>query len=595
MTLLQRLVDLARQDGSTTPAFHRKRSFDWQLALDAEGRPIVSTLLPLTEIGAKGRPRGVPHTVPAIVRTVGVSAVLAADDVQYVLGWGDDTTKPSRVQQCHAAFVELTRRWAVSPVGRTDATAQAVWAFYRDGHARSLQQPDEYTAKAGVLITVDGLLAYRAPSVPEFWAEEVARTKGAASGSGICLACGQIRPLLATLPGKVPSRLVPGASNDAALVSVNERVFGYGLDDKLGASPICVSCGEAATAGLVRALDTEGFSATFPGQDSRMAWWTTEPVVFDPMSIVGDPGEEITALLQSVHGGRQTAGEERVKFCSLTVGGNVARVMVRDWVEMPLTDVRENVARWFEDHEIEPVQRDGRRYHGLARMALVCGRWQRKPGRYADFGAKGADRPDGVHQHLVRAALRRTPLPHSLLAHLVHRVRTDGHLDDSRAAVLRLLLTRRPSATETPMPGLNPDDRTPAYVAGRVFATLEQIQYDASGGDINTTFGDRYFAGALSNPRSALVSGRVDARAWLRKLRRDPRKPGAAVRHEQELDRLFGLLDSDTNIPGRLAVSDQALFLLGYHHQRAHRFAAIAAAKAARTDTAVPDVQETPQ
>lgn len=145
------------------------------------------------------------------------------------------------------------------------------------------------------------------------------------------------------------------------------------------------------------------------------------------------------------------------------------------------------------------------------------------------------------------------------------------------------------------MPGLNPDDRTPAYVAGRVFATLEQIQYDASGGDINTTFGDRYFAGALSNPRSALVSGRVDARAWLRKLRRDPRKPGAAVRHEQELDRLFGLLDSDTNIPGRLAVSDQALFLLGYHHQRAHRFAAIAAAKAARTDTAVPDVQETPQ
>jgi CRISPR-associated protein Csd1 len=593
--LLQRLVEYAGRDDAA-PAFHVERSFDWQLSLDRTGQPLAQSVQPLTTQDAKGRARGVPHIVPAIVRTVGVAANLAADDAQYVLGWGDDTTRPDRVQQCHAAFVELTRRWADSAPGRNDPVAQAVWAFYRDGHASSIRRPEACSAKARVLIVVDGEPAYRAPSVVLFWADEVARSKGSARGAGLCLACGKSRPLLDSLPGNVPAWLVPGASNSAALVSVNERVFGYDLAIKLGASPICVGCGEAVTAGLVRALDS-GHAATYPGQNTRMAWWTTAPTSFDPMSLIGEPGDEAVTLLQSVHTGRPPSFDESVTFCSLSVGGNVARVMVRDWIEMPLTNVRDNLATWFDDHQTEPVQRDGRRFHGIGRLTLACGRWIRKPGRnggYARFDDKAADRPVGVHHDLVRAALRGTPAPASLLAHLVHRVRTDGHIDDPRAALLRLLLTRHPYVTEPPMPGLDPDNTNPAYVAGRTFAVLEQIQYDASGGDLNATYGDRYFAGALANPRAALVSGRADARSWLRKLRRDPKKKGQLIRHEQQLDTLFNLFGSDTGIPGRTNVREQALFLLGYHHQRAHRFAAIAAAKATHTP-ALPadDPQET--
>lgn len=582
--LLRRLVEYAARDGAV-PAFHRPRSFDWELALDGDGRPLASTLLPLATHDSKGRPRGVPHTVPAMVRAYGVSANLAADDAQYVLGWGDGTTKPARVRQCHAAFIDLTRRWAENPVGQSDPTAQAVWAFFRNGHIDLLERAEDCSAKAGVLISVDGEAAYRALSVPAFWAEEVSRAKGSAGAAGLCLGCGRFQPLLDTLPGKVPSRLVPGAANDAALISVNERVFGYGLTTQLAASPMCVTCGEAVTAGLIRALSSEKHSTEFPKQDTRMAWWTTAPTTFDPMAVLAEPGEEVEALLQSVHRGAQLVeGDQAVQFCSLSVGGNVARVVVRDWVEMPLVEVRANVVRWFHDHAIEPVRRDGHRHHGLGRLALVCGRWLRGPARYVDFGAKAADRPNEVHQALVSAALRGTPLPHSLLAHVVRRVRTDGHLDDPRAALLRLILTRHPYATEAPMPGLDPDDTTPAYVAGRIFAVLAQIQYDSTTGDRrNSTFEDRYFSGALGNPRVALVSGRTDARVWLRKLRRDPKKQGLVVRHEQELDRLFGLFSSD-GIPGRTTVREQAVFLLGYHHQRAHRFAAIAAAKATRTN-----------
>ncbi|MGH3796754.1 MAG: type I-C CRISPR-associated protein Cas8c/Csd1 [Pseudonocardiaceae bacterium] len=575
--LLQRLVEYAEQHGEATP-FHRERLFSWQLNLTGDGTLRSPDLQPLTEVDAKGRSRAVPHTTPSTVRTVGVAANLAADDVQYVLGWGDPDTKPTRVTQCHAAFVDLTQRWADSDEGKGDPMAQAVAAFYRSGALAKLRRPEDYTAKQGVLISVDGRRAYDAPSVVPFWSAEVARRKGGGA-EGLCLVCGQVRPLLDTVPGKIPARFVPGASNDAALVSINERVFGYGLGTQLGSTPLCVVCGEAMTAALVDVLSSRNI-ASYGGQDSRLAWWVTgeaDPGYVDLLD--GPDPERVTALLQAVHSGRKPSrDEEKEVFCSLAVGGNVARVMVRDWVQMPLPELKENIARWFTDHEIATRWDDRRRHHGVSRFALVTGRWLRDRKRYADFGAKAADRPDGVQRDLLRAAIRGVPLPPSLLAHLVHRVGTDGRLDEPRAALIRLALTRPDSAREKPMPDLDQTNTDPAYVAGRLFAALAQMQYDVSDGKLNTTYSDRFFSGAVTNPRAAIVNGRRDANAWLRKLRRTKR--GAAVNHDKRLDELFGLLDAGVGLPARTTLRQQSMFLLGYHHQRAHHFASRSVAAA---------------
>ncbi len=575
--LLQRLVDYAEEHGEAKP-FHRERLFSWQLNLTSDGTLRSPDLQPLAEVDAKGRARAVPHTTPSAVRTVGVAANLAADDVQYVLGWGDPESKPARVAQCHAAFVDLVHRWADSDEGRLDPVAQAVADFYRSGAASELRRPQDCTAKHGVVISVDGRPAYRAASVVPFWSAEVARRKGGAA-EGLCLVCGHVRPLLDTVPGKVPARFVPGASNDAALVSINERVFGYGLGMQLGSTPLCVVCGEAMTAALVDVLSSRN-TASYGGQDSRLTWWVTGGADAGYVDLLDGPDpERVTALLQSVHRGRKLEqDEDKEMFCSLTVGGNVARVMVRDWVQMPLPELKKNIAQWFTDHEIATRWDDQRRHHSLGRFALVSGRWLRDRQRYADFAAKGADRPDGVQRDLTRAAIRGAPLPPSLLAHLVHRVCTDGRLDEPRAALIRLALTRSPLIRGTPMPELDQTNTDPGYVAGRLFAALEQLQYDASEGKLNTTYGDRFFAGAVINPRAAIVNGRRDATAWLRKLRRS--KPGAAVRHTKRLDDLVGLLDAGVGLPARTTLRQQSMFLLGYHHQRAHHFASRPAATA---------------
>lgn len=567
--LLQRLVQYAEQHNGVA-SFHRERLFSWQLNLDGDGRLRSKELQELVITDAKGRPRAVPHTTPSAVRTVGVAANLAADDVQYVLGWGDADSKPARVAQCHAAFVDLVQRWADSDEGNVDPVAQAVTAFYRSGAAAELRRPQDCTTKQGVVIFVDGLPAYRAASVVPFWNAEVARRKGGGA-EGLCLVCGRVRPLLDTVPGKVPARFVPGASNDAALVSINERVFGYGLDTQLGSTPLCVVCGEAMTAALVDVLSRPN-AASHGGKDSRLVWWVTGGADAGDVDLLDEPDpERIIGLLQSVHRGHKPSRDQQKEmFCSLTVGGNVARVMVRDWVQMPLPQLKKNIARWFTEHEIAS-RWDDRHYHGIGRFALVTGRWLRDRQRYADFDAKGADRPDSVQRDLVRAAIRGTPLPPSLLAHLVHRVCTDGRLDEPRAALIRLALTRSPLTRETPMPALDQTNTNPGYVAGRLFAALEQLQYDASEGKLNTTYGDRFFSGAVTNPRAAIVNGRRDANAWLRKLRRT--KPGAVRGHNMRLDELFGLVDAGAGLPARTTLFQQSMFLLGYHHQRADRFA----------------------
>lgn len=586
--LLQRLVEYAGARNDAGPPFHRDLEFHWQLELNGDGTLSSPELTPLVD-DSSGKVRGVRHVAPSIARTVGVAPQLAADDIQYVLGWTDDHSKPDRVSLCHEAFKTLSSRWARSEAGALDPVAQAVWRFYADDGGAKVRRPTEFTSKQRVIIAVGGVPAYGSASVIPFWSAQVASRKGTGA-AGLCLVCGQTRSLLDTLPGKVKSTLVPGASNDASLVSINEPVFGYDLSTQLGATPVCVSCGEAVNSALVELLESD-HATSYSDQDSRLTWWLTGRPSTDPMRLLdqADPGD-VVPWLESVHKGRPGGAPlEETSFCSLTVGGNIARIMVRDWVEMPLSDLERNIATWFDDHEMSPVGCDGRRHQSLYWLARCLGRWDRQGQRYSDFGTRGADRPADVQRALQSAAIKGWPVALPVLRHLLHRVSSDGHLDDARAAVIRLCLTRSPLTLEKPMPDLDTSNADPAYVAGRIFAVLEQIQDAANPNrQLNTTYGDRYFSGAVLNPRAAITSGRRDAKAWLKKLRRD----GVAHYRERDLDELFALIDPHVGLPARASLLQQSNFILGYHQQRAHRWAQIRAHRAAADTTPIDPAHE---
>lgn len=570
--LIQRLVEYGRTSESVPPPYYKTQHVRWVLELDADGVPVRPRL---TDLAGPDRATryGAEHEIPSITKTSGIAPRIAVDSPDYVFGWVAEHAKPDRVRKAHAAFRELTDQWvAADPEG----PAVALQRFFADGHDTRII-PEDWKRGDLVAVRIGETFLHATESAHRFWAT-VAADRKSSGERGVCLACGEYAELLKTIPQQLPARLVPQATQSASLVSINKATHGFDLTEQLVHAPVCASCGLLAMNALESLLDAQWTSAR-TGQDTRMAWWVTGDEEFD-LEILDQPTpQRVRELLASPVYGRRPAREDLSMFCAVAIGGNVSRVMVREWIEMPLERVQANLAAWFRDHQMVDLWSGQQRWSGIGRLSWATGRWiaggSGERGAYAQFGASGADRPEDVYHGLLRAALLGKPLPPKLLAHVVRRIRADGRLDTERAALIRLALRRDSTISETEreaiMPTLNPDDHRPAYVAGRLFAVLADIQASAAfaAGDDQpgVTFTDRYFARAVTSPAVALVAGRRDTPAWLKRMR--AYKPAWAFVAERRLDELFAELDDAGGVPHGAVLADQAAFILGYHQERA--------------------------
>ncbi|WJK36295.1 type I-C CRISPR-associated protein Cas8c/Csd1 [Solwaraspora sp. WMMA2065] len=590
--LLQRLVEFAATSDDVLPPFYGRKPVRLIVDIDRDGGYRGQTD---TASDAAGARIGIERSVPAVTRTVGIAPTLAVDNVEYALGWVADGGKADRIGKQHDAFVELIRDWAEA---EPDGPGPAVAAFYRRRQHHKVQQPDKWGRADMVGIRVGGEFAFEHDSARRYWATVAAGRKGLGR-AGRCLVCGEVRDLLKTIPQQIPQRLLPGATQGASLVSVNEAVHGYELTKFLGNTPICVTCGLTFMSSLTVLLSDTDHHASLPGQNARLTWWVIGGASFDPMGPL-DQEDEKSALdmIVSPTRGTEATVDDLSKFCSVTVSGNVARVVVRDWVEMPLPAVKANLRRWIDDHKIAGW--DGKpTLVKLVQLTRVAGRWQpgrgSGPGSWTKLGARGEDRPGGLYHALWRSAVFGAPLPPKILAHVIDRIRTDGRVDAARVALIRLAVLRRPGLppyhAERLTPTLNDANRDPAYLSGRAFAVLDDLQqavYRAANQQLNTTFAERYMGRAITNPQAVLVNGRRSATAWLRRLRGPLGKPAWAGAYANRLDDIFAQIDADTSIPSSAMLTQKAAFVLGYHHQRAAMRAERIEAAASKKNTDLP-------
>ena len=572
--LLQRLVEFAEASDDNVPEFYARKPVRWALDIKSDGA--FQALRELADASDSERRNGVSFLVPSVTRTSGVSPVLAVDNVEYVFGWVSEGARPDRVAKQHEAFRELHRRWADA---ESNGPASAIAAFYQRGENQKVHLPEKWSRGDLVAFCVDGVFAFQTEAARRYWAK-IADVRKGSGRSGLCLVCGKVRSLLKTIPQQIPRRWLPGATQSASLVSVNEAVHGYELQKFLVNTPICSDCGLKFMSALSELLSNERHSFSYPGQNTRLVWWVIGSSTFDLRKVLDRPDEgQIRELLATPIKGERIDDEDLSTFCSLTVSGNVARVVVRDWIEMPLPVVMDHIREWIRDHEIIDVWTGKVRPVALTQLTRVTGRWKSgrgsERGSWAKFGAPGEDRPDGVFHALLGAALFHRPLPPKLLTHVINRIRADKRVDSARAALIRLALRRYPLLShverERLTPALNVDNTNAAYVSGRIFAVLDDLQrtvYHAAQQSLNTTFADRYLARAITNPRAVLVTGRRYATAWLRRLRGPLKKPGWAMTYMKQLDDLFGQISVDS-IPSTAVLAQKANFILGYHHQRA--------------------------
>ncbi len=570
-TMYGELVDYAATLPDVKP-YHQETRFTWLLQLGADGSLAARELTELTTSTSdrKGRSKlvvGVWHSTPSVVRSSGVEALVPYDGLGYVLGWCDESSKPDRVADSHQAYRDLVIEWATHE-GVDDPIAQALQSFVHQ--SPEIQRPERWTSKDNVLVQVDGVNAHAAPSLVGYWVRHVEERKGSGE-HGTCLICGRSGALIETIPQMVKGPYVPGGqSSGVAPISINAAPFGFDLTVGLVHVPICTACARSIPLALNSLLSDE--RRVRRSKDAATTWWIAGETQFDVFTLLDQAREEdIASLFDSVGSGVASQGQMDVaRFNSLVISGNGPRLVVNDWTSLPLDELRANVAGWFYDTEVEPLGQGGHRHQSLWLLATATGRFDVDRGRYLPLGDTAGHHPHGIQESLGTVALHGSPAPSFLASHLLQRIRADHHVDDQRAALLQLAL-RRNYRKGTLMPGLDLTCTDPCYVAGRLFAIYADLQYAAATADggtaPNATFADKHLAGAIADPRTAITAGEKQAAAWLNKLRR---RKGDYF-YQRDIDQVVSLLQPGRTLPVRASTEEQAMFVMGYHHERAHR------------------------
>lgn len=578
--LLEKLTAYADQVEDDLPAeFYRDKQIHWILDIAEDGK---AARLTGGRQPAKARDQALVRPVPYVQRSgTKVPPNLLVDTAEFVLGRpkaADKTAGPTEkeeaeAQRRHAAYQELALRWAEGQAG--DARADALRTYFTSGAVASLNT-EAVDAKDTVAVMVGTQFLHEEASVKKLWAAVVRERKSGTGKSGLCLVCGQYGTLLATIPEPVKKGAIPsaGGTNEGQLVSVNKPAQGRNGALQLANTPICDRCGGRAMAALNRLLSLPKHHHRMPGE-GVMVWWTRERTeeTLENLLFASTPDPAtITHAISALRTEPEPVTGKLIRsedFHSLTLGLNNARIVVREWLDIPLRQLRANLGAWYEDHGVYDGWTDTTRYMPLWRLVLCTGR--ASGDRYVKDTA-----PRGMQSVLVHSAIHRTPLPAWVLPRLLQRIQADAVIDTPRIAVLRLILNRSTHSEDHLMPTLDPKEGDVAYRCGRAFAVLEAIQRAALP-NLNTTLRDKYFRTAAIAPATTLTHLSLDATAHFKRLRRD--NPGAGAALESRLAEIFEPIQ---DLPVHLSPHGQARFIIGYQHQRAEDLAAARTRKAAK-------------
>jgi CRISPR-associated protein Csd1 len=248
--------------------------------------------------------------------------------------------------------------------------------------------------------------------------------------------------------------------------------------------------------------------------------------------------------------------DDRVRFHVLGLAPNAARLSIRFYWEDDFGRLTANYQRFLRDMALVPPPRDG---------------WPPLWKYHLELAAQGKREnvPPLVAGEWMRAILTGTPYPLTLLATSLMRIRADGQVNALRAAILKAVLIRNLNV-EAPV-ALDPDLRTKCYILGRLFAVYEEVQRSALGGNVNATIKDKFYGSASATPQKVFRTLDAGSANHFAKLRKQ--NLGRSVNLEKLLTSITDLMEpGEDPIPASLSAADQALFGIGYYHQRSDFF-----------------------
>ena len=568
MTLLQALDRyygrMAARDEASLPGYSREK-IDFVVVLSADGVPTsVQTLREI--IGKRLAPRQMD--VPAaVIRKSNIKPNLLWDKTAYSLG--RTAGEGRRTADEHAAF----KADNLALLGETDDAGLLAFRRFLDTWS-----PDQFDDVPFTTDMLDANLVFALAGENRYLHEReaaqhlIASQSGSSAAARMCLVTG-----IASAPARLhPSiRGVQGAQTaGAALVSFNLDAFtSYGKAQGDNAPTSEAAAFRYGTA-LNRMLDRDGSNRVRRTiGDATVVFWadTSDSVdeaaarraedffasLADPPTDAGEAAR-LSDTLAHVAIGRPLPFEllrlePGTRFHVLGLSPNAARLSVRFWLSDTVESFSGRLASHYATLAIEPPPwRD--RLPSIPRMLVQT----------TALLEKFENIPPLLAGEVMRAVLSGTPYPRTWLAAAITRLRAgDDPGKGWHAAAIKACLTRMPSE-ETPPVSLDPDNPSPAYQLGRLFAVLEAAQYAALG-DVNASIADRYYGAASATPARVFGALLRGARTHVADAQKRNKGFWITPRLEQIIDRL------PADLPRTLRLEDQGRFAVGYYHERAYR------------------------
>lgn len=508
----------------------------------------------------------------ATKRSSGIAAQFLWDNARYILGI-DEVGKEERAKKCFQATAAKTRSILK---GANEKKAKALIAFFDKWNPdlakdNAILKPyiTELLGGGNITFRIDGVYLQDDAEINTAWDNYCASQS--AEQRGICSVTGKEGPIARLHPN---IKGVRGAqSSGAALVSFNDTSYeSYGHKQGMNAN-----IGEYAAFAYTTALNSLLADKKHTQQigDTTLVYWAENDdeactdffadFLNDKIIITDD---DLQNLFKNIKLGNAIRINETLlrpenKFYILGLSPNAARISVRFFLANTFGYFLNNISQFYSDFRIVKPEYDTKEVLSLWQILQET----------ANKNAKEKAATPLLTGAVMRSILEGSAYPVALYQNILLRLKAEQDNPEKyitkvsrvKAAVIKAFLLRNIKGKEDISVGLDVERKDVAYVLGRLFAVLEDLQEAANPG-INSTIKDRYFNSACSTPAIVFPVLLHLARSHEKKL---SSKKGLVVNFEKSITELLGKIQ---DIPKRLSLVDQGSFVLGYYHQVQYRY-----------------------
>jgi len=377
-------------------------------------------------------------------------------------------------------------------------------------------------------------------------------------GDTICLVTGK-QDAIIKLHSKVS---LPGLTmGGQPLIAMNDQTSFRSYGARTDAPPAFIGqyASTAYTSALNDLLKSDDNSVKI-GNDRAVFWADSggdaaEEVVacLFEAKISDEAGEgDLTEVMQRISRG-DIASDINLPFYLLCLSPNAARISVRFFHVSTFGEIIGNIR---EHYERLVVVSDGRTKFEFMPIWLLLSETTIKK--------SASDAHPLLGGQLLRAVITNSRYPQTLYNSIIGRVRAGEEINRVKAAIIKAVLIKNYSESEVTTMALNEQTMDRAYVLGRLFSVLEQLQGRANG---TATIRQRYFSSASANPKLTFP-------VLLNLSMHHAAKLDNATYFEKQKGELLEKLDvENTPFPAILSLEEQGKFILGYYHQTQAHFA----------------------